>query len=104
MVETPRASLGEARPIWGQSLAATEVDHMVVLYSSQNYYVVEYPMQCGLEVIDRQTRRGVFLTGELASTIRVSMEHVLAENPSQESMDQFLGEFEGLLTQPVILH
>jgi hypothetical protein len=77
---------------------------MMVVYSSENYYVVEYPVQCGLEVIDRQTRRGMFLTGELASTLRVSMEHLLAENTSQEYMDEFLGEFDGLLTQPVVCH
>jgi hypothetical protein len=32
------------------------------------------------------------------------MEHLLAENTSQEYMDEFLGEFDGLLTQPVVCH
>lgn len=77
---------------------------MIVLYSSPNYYVVEYPAEQGLELIDRQTRRGAYLTGNLASTIRVSMEHVFADDPSEESVDEFLQEFDGLMTQPIVLH
>lgn len=103
-MEIVSASLGQARVLWGGSLEASGEGHMMVVYSSANYYVVEYPVQCGLEVIDRQTRRGVFLTGEIASTLRVSMEHLLSENTPQENMDEFLGEFEGLMTQPVVLH
>ena len=46
---------------------------MNIVYNSENYYVVEYPMQHGYEVVDKQTSRGTYFQGDVAEKFRESM-------------------------------
>ncbi len=71
-----------------------------VMYNSENYYVVEFPGRDGIELVDKTTGRFGFLEGAVESTFRASM----AKLATVESMDEFLGHYEALLTNPVALH
>jgi Protein of unknown function (DUF3567) len=77
---------------------------MVIVYNSESYYVVEYPMQHGFEVVDKYAGRGAYLTGDLAERFRWSMKSVIAVSPSEEDVDEFLGELDALMTQRVAFH
>jgi len=75
-----------------------------VVYNSENYYVVEFPGCDGIELVDKSTGRFGFLEGEVESSFRASMASLAARGPSVESVDEFLGHYEALLTNPVALH
>jgi len=77
---------------------------MNVMYSSENYYVVEFPGRHGIELVDKTTGRAGFLEGAVEVKFRASMAHLAADEPSEESMDEFLGHYDALLTNSVALH
>ncbi len=63
---------------------------MNIVYNSDNYYVVEYPVQHGYEVVDKQSSRGTYFQGDVADKFRESMLGALGEDPSPEHVDEFL--------------
>jgi hypothetical protein len=77
---------------------------MNVIYSSDNYYVVEYPSEHGYELVDRRIRRGMFLQGDAADRFARSMKDAIAEDDTVEHVDEFLDGFELLMNQPVVYH
>jgi hypothetical protein len=80
------------------------MNSMNVVYNSPHYYVAEYPVQNGFELINRHQGTGTFLRGEIASLFRQSLANVIAVSPSAEVVDEFLENFDGLMTQPAVLH
>jgi len=77
---------------------------MNVMYSSENYYVVEFPGRHGIELVDKTTGRAGFLEGAVEVKFRASMADLAAGEPSVESVDEFLGHYDALLTNSVALH
>ncbi|MDA0274847.1 MAG: DUF3567 family protein [Proteobacteria bacterium] len=79
---------------------------MNVMYSSANYYVVEFPGCAGIELVDKTTGRGGFLEGAVESKFRAHMANLASEDPepSTESVDEFLTHYDALLNNPVSLH
>ena len=77
---------------------------MNVMYNSENYCVVEFPGRLGIEVVDKTTGRAGFLEGAVELKFRASMAHLAVGEPSGESVDEFLGHYDALLTNSVALH
>lgn len=77
---------------------------MHVLYSSPRYHVIEYPDYDGLELINKQIGFGTFIQGDAASMFRASLASVIAKDPTSDSVDDFLGEFDDLMLQPSVYH
>ena len=77
---------------------------MNVLYNSENYYVAEFPGCGGIELVDKNSGRGGFLEGAVESRFRASMADLAAGEPSAESVDEFLGRYDALLTHSIKLH
>jgi Protein of unknown function (DUF3567) len=77
---------------------------MSVVYNSDHYYVVEYPGEQGYELVDKHIGRGTYLRGESADSFRDSMQSVIARDPTEESVDEFLSGFDSMLHQSVVYH
>lgn len=85
---------------------------MLMIYNSPNYCVVEFAAQSdnrslsagGYEIVDKHARREIFLDGELAAQFRQEVQKLIATEPSEDEVDDFLGQFDSLMTHPVILH
>ena len=77
---------------------------MIVLYDSRNYCVAEYPGRSGIELIDKLACRSTFLEGDMEQSFRVSLASAISEDASDESLDDFIGGYDALMTQPVLLH
>ena len=77
---------------------------MNVMYSSENFYVVEFPGRHGIELVDKSTGRAGFLEGAVEVKFRASMHDLASSEPSVESVDEFLGHYDALLTNSVTLH
>ena len=77
---------------------------MNVIYNSENYTVVEFPGCDGIELVDKTMRRVGFLDGTLEANFRASMAGFAAERESVETVDEFLGHYDALLTHSLALH
>jgi Protein of unknown function (DUF3567) len=77
---------------------------MNVVYNSDNYYVVEYADQRGFELVDKHSRRSTFFQGDVAQRFASSINGAIAEDASSENIDDFLGNFDVLMGQPLVLH
>ncbi len=77
---------------------------MNIIYSSDSYYVVEYPAQHGYELVDKRSQRGTFFQGDVADRFQQSLQAAAAEEASVERVDDFLDGFDVLLNQPLVVH
>ena len=77
---------------------------MNIIYSSDSYYVVEYPAQHGYELVDKRSQRGTYFQGDVADRFSQSLQAAVAEEASEERVDEFLGSFGILLNQPLVVH
>lgn len=77
---------------------------MNIVYNSNHYHVVEYPGRGGFELIDKQSGVAGFLEGDIAMAFRHSLAELIATDPTVDSVDEFLGNFDALLNQPLRYH
>lgn len=82
---------------------------MQMIYNSPNYCVFEFsdeaqPGRGGFEIMDKAARREIFIGGALALRFRENVAELIAGQPSVEEVDAFLGQFDGLMQQPMTLH
>ncbi|CAM2147903.1 MULTISPECIES: DUF3567 domain-containing protein [Paraburkholderia] len=85
---------------------------MQMIYNSPNYCVVEFPPQDGhvamrsggYEIVDKNSRREIFIDGAMAARFREDVQKLMEEDQSLDEVDEFLGQFDSLMQQPVVLH
>jgi len=85
---------------------------MQMIYNSPNYCVVEFPPQAehgtlqsgGYEIVDKNARREIFIDGMMAAHFREHVQKLMEEDQSLDEVDEFLGQFDSLMQQPVVLH
>jgi Protein of unknown function (DUF3567) len=81
---------------------------MHMIYNSPNYCVVEFRDAeghfGGFEIMDKASRREIFIGGSLAQQFRTEVQLLIAKEPSIEEVDDFLSQFDGLMQQPLTLH
>lgn len=84
---------------------------MNMIYNSANYCVVEFSGYeepntgaGGFEIMDKFSKKEIFLDGALAEHFRQSVQKLAENEPSMEEVDDFLDQFGSLMQQPVILH
>jgi hypothetical protein len=77
---------------------------MELIYNSTNYALVAYPAHHGYELVDKRAARSAFFQGAVADRFAEDMQHAIDDEPSVESLDDFLGEYDPLLTFPVVAH
>lgn len=77
---------------------------MNIIYNSDNYYVVEYPSHHGFELIDKHAARSAFLQGSVAETFAQSMQSAVDEDDSVEHVDEFLGNYDPMMSVPLTMH
>jgi hypothetical protein len=78
---------------------------MNVIYDSEHYCLLEYPIPHGYELVDKLMLRGAFLQGDAAEQFEQRMQDVVSqENMSVERFEEFLESFEVLMNQRVSYH
>lgn len=85
---------------------------MQMIYNSPNYCVVEFAPQAGhgamlaggFEIVDKNAQREIFIDGSMAARFREHVQRLIKEQPTLEEVDEFLGQFDSLMNQPVVLH
>jgi hypothetical protein len=87
---------------------------MLMLYNSDLYAVVQFdvpavagtdaPARGGYEIVDKASRREIFLSGELARHFRADVQALIERRPSQDEVEAFVARYAGLALQPVVFH
>jgi hypothetical protein len=85
---------------------------MNLIYNSDQYSVVEFGADDardalrfgGYEIMDKSGRREIFIGGTLARSFREEVENLIATEPTVEEIDSYLGKYDALMRQPMILH
>ncbi|MCX8146719.1 MAG: DUF3567 domain-containing protein [Azovibrio sp.] len=77
---------------------------MNLVYNSEHYSVLAYPALGGFELVDKDTRRMVFLQGPLASHFREAINGIPEAERDIETLDAFLDDYCAGLTQPFVFH
>lgn len=83
---------------------------MNVIYMSDEYYVVEYPIEYGYEIVNKRTQRSGYIQGDVANRFAEELQHHLEllkgmdETPTTETVDEFLDKFEVQLSQALVIH
>jgi hypothetical protein len=85
---------------------------MNMIYNSEQYSVVEFGADRslealrfgGYEIVDKAGRREAFIGGKLAQAFRRDVNNLIASEPTMEEIDDFLGSYDTLMSQPVVLH
>jgi Protein of unknown function (DUF3567) len=79
-------------------------DGMQIVYDSQHYHVIEYSAFGGYELTNKGAHVCAYFHGLAAAAFRDNFARVIAQNPSIDAVDEYLGGFDSLLTLPVVLH
>jgi hypothetical protein len=85
---------------------------MQTIYNSPLFYVAEFSdfgtdgqfPSGGFEIIDKAMRREIFLGGKDAEQFRASVRKLVTDDPSADSLDDFLAAYTGLMTTTVAMH
>lgn len=77
---------------------------MNILYDSDAYCVAEFSADRGVELMDKQARRSVYLGGALAAGFRRSFRSLVLGDPEEEDVDALIERYTDLPAQPIVLH
>ena len=87
---------------------------MQMLYNSDSFVVVQFslpqedgagqPSRDGYEIVDKLTRKEIYLQGAVAESFQRGVEALVQQGPDEESLDAFIARFTASAQQPVVLH
>ncbi len=98
---------------------------MDMIYNSPHYCVVEFKgvlatepevaqpavsadgervFTGGYEIVDKCSRKEIFIDGALAARFREQVQELIDSEPTMEAIDDYLAGFSSLMQQPVVLH
>jgi hypothetical protein len=98
---------------------------MDMIYNSPHYCIVEFKsilavtpeiveppvapedekvFMGGYEIVDKFSRKEIFIDGALAVRFRERVQQLIDKEPTMEEIDDFLAGFSSLMQQPVVLH
>ncbi len=89
---------------------------MHMLYNSDSFTVVamdipmpadaapDAPARGGFEIVDKLARTDIFIQGAVAESFKAGAIELMASQPSEEDIDDYIGRFTSLMPQPLVLH
>ena len=91
---------------------------MHMLYNSDSFAVVAFEIphgplgegepapepRGGFEIVDKFAKKDIFLDGAVAESFKAGAMALMAGEPSEEDMDEYIGRFTAVMHQPLVLH
>lgn len=75
-----------------------------ILYDSESYCVAAFSGDAGVELMDKQARRSLYLEGAVAARFRKSFRSLYLNGLHEDEVDAFLERYSDLPTHPIVLH
>ncbi len=77
---------------------------MQVVFNNPLMYVIDYPAEDAVEMLDKRAGRVGFMRGAVAASFRRDFGIFLSEERDQEQLEDFIDSHSALMTQPVSRH
>jgi hypothetical protein len=77
---------------------------MNVLFNNPLLYLIDYPGQDALEILDKRSGRMGFVRGATAERIRFEFGNFLMEDHDQEEFEDFIDSYGSILDHPLTRH
>ncbi|MEF8751463.1 MAG: DUF3567 family protein [Candidatus Accumulibacter necessarius] len=77
---------------------------MNIVYNSQHYAILAYPLQQGFELVDKAASRSLFVQGSVARDLRRAIDDIPDSERDEESIDALLDEYCAGAARPIMLH
>lgn len=74
------------------------------VYNSERYAIVAFPHYEGLELIDKETQRNAYVSGEVARGLHSSIVRIPEEERTTEAIDELLDDFCQGRVEPFVMH
>ncbi len=77
---------------------------MHIVYNSESYAIVAYPLNQALELVDKLGSRTLFVEGSVAINLRKEIDSIPYEQRDQESIDSLLDDYCVGASRPIAFH
>ncbi|MFV5212861.1 DUF3567 family protein [Azonexus caeni] len=77
---------------------------MNIVYDSEHFSVLAYPSCQGFELVDKDSRRMLFLHGIEAWSFRAAIDGIPEAARDIETIDAFLDEYCSGVATPIVVH
>ncbi|MFZ2853915.1 MAG: DUF3567 family protein [Rhodocyclaceae bacterium] len=77
---------------------------MNVVYTSEHYEIVAYPVQQGFELVDKACSRTLYVQGSVAIELREAIDRIPDDERCEESIDALLDDYCSGSTRPIVYH
>ena len=77
---------------------------MNVVYNSEHYAIVAYPVQQGFELVDKLGGRSLFVQGSVAIGLREAIDRIPYAERNEESIDSLLDDYCVGAARPIVFH
>lgn len=76
---------------------------MNMVFSSDNYWVLAYPAEHGIELVDKSSNRSMFIQGAAAERFRDSINEIVAAgHADSEEIEDYLDEVCADQARPIV--
>ena len=77
---------------------------MNIVYNSENYAIVAYPVQQGFELVDKLAGRSLFVQGSVAVGLRQAIDSIPYADRDVASIDSLLDDYCVGAARPIAYH
>ena len=77
---------------------------MNLVYNSEHYAILAYPVQEGFELVDKQGRCSLFVQGSVAIGLREAIDKIPDGERDADSIDSLLDDYCAGAAKPIVFH
>ncbi len=77
---------------------------MNIVYNSEHYAIVAYPVRAAFELVDKLGRRSLFVQGSVAIGLREAIDNIPEDERDIESIDSLLDDYCAGVAKPIAFH
>lgn len=77
---------------------------MNLIYNSDNYAILAYPLRYGFELVDKQSKRSLYVQGSIAIDLRAAIYRIPEADRDAASIDSLLDEYCAGAARPIVFH
>ena len=77
---------------------------MNIVYDSEHYEIVAYPVQQGFELVDKTSSRSLYVHGSVAIGLREAIDSIPDDERNEESIDALLDDYSSGFARPIVFH
>ena len=77
---------------------------MNLVYNSENYVILAYPVRTAFELLDKLGKRSLFIQGSVAAGLRDAIDRIPSEERDMEAIDLLLDGYCAGAAKPISFH